>query len=220
MCWGASFGMGVAPLLNAHRDGSIRGEILAGTPLSTSDAEGPVVLRGRIDPSQPVPVGGGGLALVERESLRTNSAWDWELIHHPEFELLLEDGSVRVVDGCRRAYDWTDWAGRWLTVAPTGAGEHLDDCYRLGGRWVVAFDGRAQQRFIGFRPGDEVNVVGTLHGGRLHATSVFGGSPEDYASSLRNSPWFLAVGLVVGLYLLAWSVMFGYMVLRCPPPLT
>jgi hypothetical protein len=78
---------------------------------------------------------------------------------------------------------------------------------------VVAFDGRAQQRFIGFRPGDEVNVVGTLHGGRLHATSVFGGSPEDYASSLRNSPWLLALGLVFGLALLAGSVMLGHVTL-------
>lgn len=212
MIWGAAFWMGVAPLLDAHRDGSIRGQVLAVPPLSTSDAEGPVVLRGRIDPRQPVPVGGGGLALVERESLRTNWAWDWELIHHPEFELLLEDGSVQVVNGCRRVQNG------WFRASSdaNGAGERLDDCYRLGGTWVVAYDGtNPNRRFIGFRPGDEVNVVGTLHGGRLHATSVFGGSPEDYASSLWNSPWVLALGPVVGLALLAASVMIGYMVLCC-----
>lgn len=215
MCWGAAFGIGVAPLLNAQRDASIRRQVLAGEPLSMSDAEGPVVLRGRIDPNQPVPMGGGGLALVERESLRTNSTWVWELIHHPEFELLLEDGSVRVVNGCRRSGE--DWAGRLLSVA-SGAGEHVDDCYRLGGKWAVASDWENHRRFMGFRPGDEVNIVGILHEGRLHATSVFGGLPEDYASTLQNSPWSLVLGLVVGLGLLVGSVMIGYILLRCTPP--
>jgi hypothetical protein len=175
-----------------------------------SDAEGPVVLRGRIDPSLPVPVGGGGLAVFERESWRVDMTWASELIYHPEFELVLADGSARVVNGCRRQE--SDGVGHLLNASWTLA---LDDCYRLGGDRVVAYDESGHRRFVGFRPGDEVHVVGNLHGGRLHASSVFGGSPQDYAASLRNSAWPLVVGLLTSLVLVAGAVMIAYTMVRC-----
>ncbi len=210
MVLGAAFGFGVEPLLTARWDRAILRQIEAKAPRSTSDADGPVLLMGRIDPRQPVPVGGGGLALLERESWRINWTWGLELIHHPEFDLVLADRSVRVVNGCRRQE--SDWRGR-LFNASRGPGLGLDDCYRLGWMWVVAYDGSGHRRVRGFRPGDDVYVVGILHGDQLHATSVFGGSPEDYAATLRHSPWPVIVGLVLGLALVAGSVMIGYMVL-------
>jgi len=212
MTVGAAFGLGVEPLLTAQRDHAILGQVVRGQPAMTSDAEGPVVLRGRIDPNQPVALGGGGLALVRRESWRTNSTWDWELIHHPEFDLLLENRSVRVVNGCRRQEKLLEP----MFSASDGRGRGRNDCYRLGGKWVVAFDETGNRRYLGFRPGDEVHVVGTLHDGRLHAASVFGGPPEDYAATLRNSPWPLAVGLVTGLALLAVSLILAYVFVRIP----
>lgn len=210
MVLAAAFGLGVEPLLTAQRDRTILRQILAGPLGSTSDAEGPVVLTGRIDPSLPVPVGGGGLAVFESESWRIDMTWGWELIYHPEFELLLADGSVRVVNGCRRQQ--SDSVGHLLNASRSLG---LDDCYRLGGDWVVVYDETGHSRFFGFRPGDEVRVVGNLRGGRLHATSVFGGSPQDYAATLRKSAWPLVVGLVIGLVLVAGAVMIGYMMVCC-----
>lgn len=210
MTVGAVFGLGVEPLLTAQRDHAILSQLVGGRPALTSDAEGPVILRGRIDPNQPVALGGGGLALVKRESWRSNSTWDWELIHHPEFDLLLENRSVRVVNGCRRQ----EKSIAPIFKASDGPGTGLDDCYRLGGTWVMASDGTGHRRYFGFRPGDEVHVVGTLHDSRLHATSVFGGSPEDYAAMLRNSRWPLGAGLVIGLALLAMSLIMGYVFVR------
>ena len=75
MCLGAAFRLGVEPILAANRDRSIQRQILASGVSSTSDAAGPVVLRGRVAPNQLVPVGGGGMALDERESLRLDSSW-------------------------------------------------------------------------------------------------------------------------------------------------
>lgn len=212
VCLGSAFGLGVEPLLTAHRDRSILRQVVTVPPGSTSDTEGRVVLRGRIDSTQPVPVDGGGLGLVDRESWRTDMTWAWELIHHPEFELLLADGSVRVVNGCRR--EESDWVGHLLNASKVlNFGQF--GCYRLGGKWVVAYDEGGHRRFLGFRPGDEVHVVGTLQGNRLHAASVFGGSPEDYAATLRNSLWPLVLGLMIGLALVAGSVLIGYMMLCC-----
>lgn len=209
---GAAFGLGVEPLLTAHRDRTIHRQVAAHRPESTSDADGPVVLRGRIDPDILVPVGGGGLALVRAESWKINSTWDWQLIHHPDFRLLLTDGSVTVVNGCRR--EESDSVGH-LINASREPGTGLDDCYRIGGKWVVAYDQSGRRRFLGFRPGDEVHVVGNLHGNRLHATSVFGGSPEDYAATLRSSVWPLVIGVVIGLALVAGSALMACMMACC-----
>jgi hypothetical protein len=208
MGMGAALGLGVAPLLSAHRDRTILRQLLAGPLASTSNTEGPVVLRGRVNPNQLVPVGGGGLALVERESMRVDWSWTWQLIYHPEFELFLDDGSVRVVNGCRR--EESDWAGHLFNAWPT-LGIGLDQCYRLGGKRAVAYDESGRRRYLGFGPGHEVHVVGTLHGGRLQASAVFGGSPEDYAATLQSSLWPLFIGVATGLFLLVASFMVGYM---------
>ncbi len=205
----AASAMGLEPLLSAHRDRTIQRQVIAGGT-SASHGEGPVLLRGHIDPRQPVPVGGGGLALVERESWRTNYTWGLEFIDHPEFKLVLADGSVLVVNGCRR--EDNDLVGGLFNLFQTLG---FDDCYRLGGKSVVVSDGNGRRRYFGFRPGDEVHVAGTLRGGRLHASSVFGGSPEDYAATLRNSPWSLIVGLAFGLALVVTSVMLGYIAVCC-----
>lgn len=212
MALGAAFGLGVEPLLTAHRDRMILRQVAAHRPGSTSDAGGPVVLRGRIDPEIRVPVGGGGLALVRAESWRINWTWDWELIHHPDFRLLLTDGSVTVVNGCRR--DESDSVGH-LINASREPGTGLDNCYRIGGKWVVAYDESRRRRFLGFRPGDEVHVVGTLHSDGLHATSVFGGSPEEYAATLRSSALPLVIGVVIGLALVAGSALMAYVMVCC-----
>ena len=169
-----------------------------------------MVLRGRVNPNQLVPVGGGGLALVEQESMRIDWSWAWELIYHPEFELFLEDGSVRVVNGCRR--EESDWVGHLFNASLT-LGIGLDRCYRLGGKRAVAYDESGRRRYLGFGPGHEVHVVGTLRGGRLEASVVFGGSPEDYAATLRSSLWPLFIGVAIGLLLVVGSVMIGYMMI-------
>lgn len=208
----AAFGLGVAPLLSAERDRTIRRQLLSGQAASTADTDGPVVLRGRVDPNQLVPVGGGGLALFQRESMRIDFSWDWELVYHPEFELVLADGSVRVVNDCHR--EESDWAGHLFNVSWT-LGIGLDRCYRLGGKWAVAYDRSGHRRYLGFGPGHEVRVVGTLHGGRLQASAVFGGSPEDYAATLKGNVWPLVIGVALGLFLVAGSVMVAYMVICC-----
>lgn len=209
---GAAFGLGLTPFLSAHRDRTILRQVLAGPLAATSTAEGPVVLRGRVDPNQLVPVGGGGLSLVQRESMRIDWSWGWELIYNPEFDLFLDDGSVRVVNGCRR--EESDSVGHLFNASLT-LGIGLDQCYRLGGKWAVAYDESGRRRYMGFGPGHEVHVVGTLHGGRLHASAVFGGSPEDYAASLRSSGWPLFIGAAIALFLVVVSVGIGYMGIRC-----
>jgi hypothetical protein len=216
MVLGAAVHLGLEPLLTAHRDRTILRQIEAQRPGAPLVAGGPVVLSGRIDPETVVPVGGGGLALLQAESWRINWTWGWELTHHPDFRLLLTDGSVTVVNGCRR--EETGFIGRLINPSRK-PGTGLDNCYRIGGKWDVAQEESGRRRFFGFRPGDEVHVVGNLHGDRLHAISVFGGSPEDYAATLRGSVWPLVVGVVIGLALVAGASLMAYMMVCCARPL-
>ena len=115
---------------------------------------------------------------------------------------------MRVVNGCRR--EESNRPGDLFNAVHT-LGIALDDCYQLGGKCVVEHDETGRRRFFGFGPGHEVDVVGTLHGARLHASAVFGGSPEEYVAALRTSLWPFVIGVVIGLFLMVASVIVAYM---------
>lgn len=124
----------------------------------------------------------------------------WELVYHPEFEPRLSDRSVRAVNGCRR--ESSDSAGH-LFNATTTLGIGLDQCYRLGGKRAVAYAQvrevtrltehleaaeRGRRRYFGFGPGHGMHVVGTLHGGALHASAVFGGDAGGLCRDPEGQP--------------------------------
>lgn len=81
-------------------------------------------------------------------------------------------------------------------------------CYRLGGMTRLIYEDHSR-RFQGFRPGDHVHAIGTIRDGQLTASSVFGGSPEDYAASLRPALWPVLLSVGIGLAFLGTVAAVG-----------
>lgn len=197
MVVGTAHWLTIQPIVALHSDRELRHHILNIRPSSDRPNEGAVLLRGRIEPNLSTRSDAGGLALVERETLRTDHSWQADLIAHPQFELLLLEGSVRVTNGCSRVGDFS--VGRLLNITSTEVSGVDQRCYRIGGETVRLHDHEGSPRYRGFRPGDQVLVAGTVHNGELTAKAVFAGSPEAYAATLRYSSWqvFLTVALGV-----------------------
>lgn len=96
MFLGTAYTLTVQPIVTLQRDNDVRRQLIGNTVASRPSGTGPVILEGRIDPELVVPPDAGGLALVERETLRTDSSWHSDLFAHPDFTLLLSEGSVPV----------------------------------------------------------------------------------------------------------------------------
>lgn len=216
----AIVGLVATPVLTVRKEAALRRQLLNTEPTARpalNHGGGHVVLLvGRVDPLQPVPPGAPAFALFERESERSDFSWSWEVIHKPAFDLVLPEGSVRVVNGCR--YEEKAGVGQLFEV-----GYNLglrDHCYRLGGTLTVTYpDGGL--RFRGVGPGDSVSVVGTMSDEEIVASSVFVGSPQEYAASLQNSHWIVVLSVALGLLLLGGVVRIGWTLLvgqpRQPP---
>lgn len=193
------------PIVALQRDNDLRRQLIDNRVASRPSDTGPVILEGRIDPELLVPPDTGGLALVERETLRTDGSWNWDLFDHPDFTLVLSEGSVRVANGCHRQEG--EILGHLLNFKET---LRLDNrCYRLGGRARLIYEDQSR-RFRGFSPGDHVFVSGTIRDGQVTASSVFGGSPEDYAASLRQPLWSVLLCVGTGLAFLGTVAAVGY----------
>lgn len=83
MFLGAAYMLTVQPIVTLQRDNDVRRQLIGNTVSSRPSGTGPVILEGRIDPELVVPPDAGGLALVERETLRTDSSWRWDLLPTP-----------------------------------------------------------------------------------------------------------------------------------------
>jgi hypothetical protein len=205
MFLGGAYMLTVQPIITLQRDNDVRRQLIGNTVSSRPSGTGPVILEGRIDPELVVPPDAGDLALVERETLRTDSSWNWDLFAHPDFTLLLAEGPVRVTNGCYRQE--SEVFGRFLNFKETLG---LDGrCYRLGGITRLIYEDHGR-RFRGFRPGDHVHAIGTIRDGQLTARSVFGGSPEDYAASLRQPLWSVLLSVAIGLAFLGTVAAVGF----------
>lgn len=98
------FLLAVTPILVARQDAALRRQLLETRPTPfppppMDPAGQPVLLAGEIDVLTPVSPEGLGLALFERETKRTNGSWLLDLNVKPPFELVLDNGSVRIENG-------------------------------------------------------------------------------------------------------------------------
>lgn len=145
-----------------------------------------VFLEGPIAPgSAPRYKGFVVYQLYEAEEVRRGGdELRWQLLetHTPAFELELNDGRVLV----------------------TGNYE----VGRTGSNWVVPFPWAKLE--IALAEGDSIAVLGIVRGQALEASTVFGGTREEYIASQREEwLWFMLVGGVfslVGVWLLASGV--------------
>ena len=154
---------------------ALAGEIEALQPLSAAtlgqaQAGERVVLAGQIDPQMPAPERGLAMYVVEeyvRETRRdsegrTRTSYEWEhaTTVAPAFSLVAQDGPVAIVN----------------------QGYELDTpSYDEPGETDVG-----ALRYEGFKPGDQVLVVGTAAQGGISAETVFGGTQEQYVAALRT----------------------------------
>jgi hypothetical protein len=208
------FLLAVTPILVARQDAALRRQLLETRPTPfpppPMDLAGqPVLLAGEIGVLGPEPPEGSGFALFERETERTNGSWLLDLIVKPPFELVLENGSVRIENECR----WQDkgLVGHLSFLRHTlGLAE---GCYRLGGTAPRYLEDGV--RFYGMRPGDRVSVVGTMRGGTVSASAVFAGPASEYADSLRSSQLWTGLSVGMGVALLATTIWIVRELLGC-----
>lgn len=200
------FLLAVTPILVARQDAALRRQLLETRPTPfppppMDPAGQPVLLAGEIDVLTPVSPEGLGLALFERKTERTNGSWLLDLNVKPPFELVLDNGSVRIENGCR-------WQDKGL-VGHLSFLRHIlglsEDCYRLGGTAPRYLKDGA--RFYGMSPGDRVSVVGTMHGGTVSASAVFAGPVSEYADSLRTNRLWTGLSVGMGVAVLAGTIL-------------
>jgi hypothetical protein len=147
----------------------------------------PVVLSGRIDPQTPVSVLDLAIYYGEREE-RTHGT-----------------GRYGGLTGPPRWFRYGPAHRPPFTLVTDGVRLPINGHYAIKEPSVAHELGRL--RWSGFQPGDEILVIGTTVEGGISATTVSGGTPTEYWTTLATQPERMAVLRRYGLGLIGLGLI-------------